>query len=314
MTDERVATRLPGSGNAALVAGALIQAVLGLQFLLGGLNKLFLADYVARFRDFVATSPGAQSSILSPAIHALVLPNVAIMAQLARLTELGAGLVLLLAAAEVARRRLAGPLGQQRRYEPAVALFGAAAALTLGGLSLTIYLLQGGSVPAVNPALAFAPPIPIELFNVPLALGVAWLELGRFRALSGPSGRFALAARTELLMLAVLLVAGLAACGGSAASPPPGSTQVSMIDYRFTPSTFEVKPGSVTFFLINTGTQPHDMLIADPTGRIVARSETVQPGNSAVLTVKSLGAGSYQLYCDIPGHKQSGMVGTLQVG
>jgi len=64
-----------------------------------------------------------------------------------------------------------------------VALAGALAAMVLGGLSMTIYLLQGGALPHVNAGLAFAPPIAIELFNVPVALAVAWMELGRFAAL-----------------------------------------------------------------------------------------------------------------------------------
>ena len=163
MTDKRSEKRPPGSGNAALVAGVFIQAVLGLEFLLGGLNKLALPDYVTRFREFVAASPGAQHGILSPVVQALVLPHVTVVAQFARLTELGAGAVLLLTAAEVARRRFSGRVRQTRRYEPAVAFLGAAAAVTLGGLSFTIYLLQGGALPGINPTLAFGPPIAIEL-------------------------------------------------------------------------------------------------------------------------------------------------------
>ena len=53
----------------------------------------------------------------------------------------------------------------------------------LGGLSLSIYVLQGGRLPSVNPDLAFGLPIAVELLLVPLAVGVAWLELGRFLAL-----------------------------------------------------------------------------------------------------------------------------------
>jgi len=57
------------------------------------------------------------------------------------------------------------------------------AAFTLGSLSLGIYLLEGGRLPMVNPNFAFTSPIAIELFLVPLALGIAWLEFGRFQAL-----------------------------------------------------------------------------------------------------------------------------------
>jgi len=82
-------------------------------------------------------------------------------------------------------------LGAQHRYEPIVALASAAAAFVLGGLSLGIYLLQGGRLPSVNPDVAFASPIAIELLLVPMAVGVAWLELGRFLALRSSPRRHA---------------------------------------------------------------------------------------------------------------------------
>jgi hypothetical protein len=184
MTERRV----PMSGSSALAAGALVQALLGAEFLLAGLNKLADPRYVPHFRDFVASSLGLLAAPLAWLVRSLVLPNAAAMAELARFTELGAGLVLVLVAAEVARRRFGGRLGARHGYEPAVALAGAAAALALAGLSLTIYLLQGGAVPRVDPGLAFAPPVAIELFNVPVALAVAWMEWGRFRALRRARG------------------------------------------------------------------------------------------------------------------------------
>ena len=179
----RTQPRLPRSGNAALAAGALIQAALGAVFLLGGLSKVVAPDYAQQFRAFVQGSAGTTDGPLSPLVQALVVPNVDVVAELARFTELLAGAVLLVGALEVARRRLSGPLGAQRGYEPLVALASAGAAFVLGGLSLGIYLLQGGRFPSVNPDLAFASPIAIELLIVPLAAGIAWLELGRFLAL-----------------------------------------------------------------------------------------------------------------------------------
>src|SRR6266516_7487237 len=102
---------LPRSGSTALAAGALVQAILGGEFVLGGLNKLADPQYVAHFRDFVSGSAGLVGEPLASLVRWLVLPNVTVMAQLARCTELGAGLVLVLVAAEVARRRLSGHLG-----------------------------------------------------------------------------------------------------------------------------------------------------------------------------------------------------------
>src|SRR5215469_6930570 len=234
--------RVPRSGSSALAAGALVQAILGIEFVLGGLNKLADPQYGAHFRDFMSSSAGLVGGPLAALVRWLVLPNVTVMAQLARFTELSAGLVLVLAAAEVTRRRFSGRLGARHGYEPAVALAGALAALVLGGLSLTIYLLQGGGPPRVNAGLAFGPPIPIELFNVPVALAVAWMELGRLGALrqaAGPEPKPPAPGRVPKAIVAGLLVLALAACGGSGGSAsgggqPAGSTRVSMSDFKYT--------------------------------------------------------------------------------
>jgi len=175
--------RLPRSGNTALAAGALIQAALGAEFLLAGLSKFADAEFTTQFKAFVENSPGASSGLLAPLIQTLVVPNVSLAADLAKFIEVGAGLFLLVAALEVARRRFAGPFGTQHTYEPAVALLSSAAAVVVGGLSLLIYLIEGGGVPKISAAFAFGSPIAIELMLVPLAFGIAWLEYGRFRAL-----------------------------------------------------------------------------------------------------------------------------------
>jgi hypothetical protein len=182
----RTAPRLPRSGHAALAAGALIQAALGAVFVVAGLSKVVAPDYAEQFRAFVLGSAGASGGPLSPLIHWLVVPNADVVAQLARYTELVAGSILVVGALEVARRRLAGPLGARHGYEPVFALAGAAAALVLAGLSVSIYVLQGGRLPSVTPDVAFASPIAVELLLVPVAAGIAWLELGRFLALRSP--------------------------------------------------------------------------------------------------------------------------------
>jgi hypothetical protein len=175
--------RLPRSGNTALASGALIQAVIGFEFLLAGLNKVIDPDYLTQFRSYVAASPGATSGPFAGIFQLVVVENSDIMAQVSMLTELVCGAVLLVTALEVLRRRLAGSVGMQVIYEPLVALISSAAALILSGMSLTVYVLQGGSVPVLNPAFALSSPVAIELFLVPLALAIAWLEFARFRAM-----------------------------------------------------------------------------------------------------------------------------------
>lgn len=183
VTREHYPPRLPASGNAALAASALIQAVLGLEFVLSGLDKFADGRFREHFASFVRASPGARRGLFSGFIHTLVLPHIGFWAFVIEWTELLLGLVLLVGAAEIARRRFAGRFGTARRYEAPVALVAAAAGLTAAGLSFSIFLLQGGVLPEVQPGRAFTSAIPVELLIVPLGLAVAWLEYGRFRVL-----------------------------------------------------------------------------------------------------------------------------------
>ena len=178
--------RLPASGNTALAASALIQAALGIEFTLSGLNKLADPNFVQNFKAFVAASPGTQNGLLAGLIHALVQPNIAFFAGLTKYTELGLGIVLLLGALEVGRRRLSGRVGVEHGYEAPVALVAALAGLAAAGLSLSIALLMGESLPTIAPGRALTTAIPVELLLVPLGIAVAWMEAGRFRVLHRP--------------------------------------------------------------------------------------------------------------------------------
>ena len=175
--------RLPASGNTALAASALIQAALGIEFFLSGLNKFADPNFVRNFTLFVDSSPGTHGGLLAPVIRALVIPNIAFFAELTKYTELGLGIVLLLGALEVGRRRLAGGLGAEHGYEAPVALIAAFAGLAAAGLSLSIALLMGEQLPTITPGRALTTAIPVELLLVPLGIAVAWMEAGRFRVL-----------------------------------------------------------------------------------------------------------------------------------
>jgi hypothetical protein len=175
--------RLPGSGNAALAASALIQAALGIEFFLSGLNKFADPNFVRNFTAFVDASPGTHTGLLAPLIRALILPNIALFASLTKYMELGLGIVLLLGALEVGRRRLSGRVGAERGYEAPVALVAALAGLAAAGLSLSIALMMGEQLPTITPGRALTTAIPVELLLVPMGIAVAWMEAGRFRAL-----------------------------------------------------------------------------------------------------------------------------------
>ncbi len=86
-----------------------------------------------------------------------------------------------------------------------------------------------------------------------------------------------------------------------------------MTEFKFDPSSLSVPHGKVVFYLVNSGSVSHDMIIADSSNNRVAGSELVSAGDSFVFTVDNLAAGSYSFYCDQPGHKDSGMQGKLTV-
>ena len=176
--------RIPASGNAALAASALIQAALGIEFLLSGLNKFADPNFVHNFNAFVRASPGTYNGLLSSLIQQLVLPNIALFASVTKYTELVLGIVLLLGAIEVGRRRLGGPIAAQHGYEAPVAAIAALAGLAAAGLSLSIALMMGEQLPTITPGRALTTAIPVELLLVPLGIAVAWMEAGRFRVLS----------------------------------------------------------------------------------------------------------------------------------
>ena len=176
--------RLPASGNTALAASALIQAALGIEFALSGLNKFADPNFVRNFKAFVDASAGTHNGLLAPLVQTLVLPNISLFAGLTKYMELGLGIVLLLGALEVGRRRLSGRFGEEHGYEAPVALVSALAGLAAAGLSLSIALLMGEPLPSITPGRALTTAIPVELLLVPLGIAVAWMEAGRFRVLS----------------------------------------------------------------------------------------------------------------------------------
>jgi len=175
--------RLPASGNTALAASALIQTALGVEFILSGLNKFADPRYVQNFKQFVSSNPGTNSGILSGLVKGLVLPNVAFFATVLQFAELALGIVLLLGAVEVGRRRFSGRFGREHGYEAPVALVAALAGLAVAGLTLSIAILMGEQLPTIMPGRAFTTAIPVELLIVPLGIAVAWMEAGRFMVL-----------------------------------------------------------------------------------------------------------------------------------
>src|SRR5262249_17561219 len=139
--------------------------------------------------------------------------------------------------------------------------------------------------------------------------------------------------RTSMvLVLAVLAVVGLAACGSSSsnsttAASTPASTSTaaaggggaggggSTVNIS-TPSgsslahdqkTATAKAGNVTIDFDNKQPLQHDVTVADSSGKVLGATQLVSSGTAS--TSVNLQAGTYTFYCSVPGHREAGMQG-----
>jgi DoxX len=169
--------------RATVAASALIQATLGIEFVLSGLDKFADPHYLADFNQFVRVNPGATSGLISGLVKTLVVPNTAIFAVAVQFAELTVGLMLLIGALERSWRGFVGRPGSDYRFQSATALMSTLAGLAVAGLTLSIALMMGESLPTVMSVNAFTTAIPVELLLVPFGIGVALIEAGRFIAI-----------------------------------------------------------------------------------------------------------------------------------
>ena len=97
-----------------------------------------------------------------------------------------------------------------------------------------------------------------------------------------------------------------AASAGEA--PAADSPVITMHDIYFDPTEFTIPANTpVKVSLPNEGAAVHDFSI-DALGIAV----TVNPGETGEVEINAP-AGEYEFYCNIPGHKEAGMVGKLTV-
>jgi uncharacterized cupredoxin-like copper-binding protein/mono/diheme cytochrome c family protein len=114
-----------------------------------------------------------------------------------------------------------------------------------------------------------------------------------------------------------------APAGGAAPTPAPGATPqgaggeagnvatsdqftVESHDIFFTPTEIEVPSDTeVTILLPNLGASPHNFSID-----ALDISVDIAPGETKEVKITAP-EGEYEYYCDVPGHKEAGMVGTL---
>jgi uncharacterized cupredoxin-like copper-binding protein len=131
------------------------------------------------------------------------------------------------------------------------------------------------------------------------------------------------------IIAVVLILVGVVGCGaggGSAgggggaedAQAPSGAKESVVKTIRVKETEFALKPAEITlekpgtylFKAVNSGGTVHALEVEGQ--GIEEETEQIQPGQSAELKVK-LGAGTYELYCPVDGHKEEGMEGKVIV-
>ncbi len=121
-------------------------------------------------------------------------------------------------------------------------------------------------------------------------------------------------------LFALLATLTLAACGSSSSesgtTAPAGGGQTVSIgesEFELDPSSVEVdQAGTVTFMVTNNGSMDHALEVEGQ--GVEEETETIEPGETAELTVDLSKEGSYEIYCPIDGHRDKGMEGTLTLG
>jgi uncharacterized cupredoxin-like copper-binding protein len=97
----------------------------------------------------------------------------------------------------------------------------------------------------------------------------------------------------------------------------------------FVPSTLEVKRGEqVKFIITNAGAITHEFVLADTAANLKhsammkeypdmehddPNGKTVQAGKKTEILWKFTKAGTFEFACNIPGHRESGMLGSVVV-
>ncbi len=71
--------------------------------------------------------------------------------------------------------------------------------------------------------------------------------------------------------------------------------------------------GAYVFDVHNVGKLAHDFAVQGPNLSGTTKTPLISPGKTATLSV-SLSAGTYTIYCTVPGHRAAGMVTKLTVG
>ena len=124
-------------------------------------------------------------------------------------------------------------------------------------------------------------------------------------------------ASTVLVFIVAILAGRVASSSGSSVAPGTGgrtmpqqssvAVTVAMMDIRYDQREIRIPANTdVTVILPNEGVTPHNFAI-DALGISV----DIAPGTTEEVVINAP-PGTYEFYCNVPGHKEAGMVVTVE--
>lgn len=137
---------------------------------------------------------------------------------------------------------------------------------------------------------------------------------------------------TVICAATIVAVIGLAvaACGGdggetvappaSESQAPEGAQEGTELQLAadpdgalvYTSTELAAPPGVVSIVLTNDSSVPHNVAI-EKDDEVLASGEIFSGGGTRTTTA-DLAAGTYTFFCEVPGHREAGMEGTLTIG
>jgi plastocyanin len=79
----------------------------------------------------------------------------------------------------------------------------------------------------------------------------------------------------------------------------------------YTQTDLSAKAGKATIEFDNPASIGHDVVIEDESGDEIAKTDVIT--DSTATTTADLKQGTYTFFCSVPGHREAGMEGTLNV-
>jgi manganese oxidase len=113
--------------------------------------------------------------------------------------------------------------------------------------------------------------------------------------------------RGGIVIAATAALASLSGCGGADSNQADVPTiDIELGNYVITPDTVTIGTGVVNLHVTNTDGIEHNLTVGGRGTRNLA------PGEEQTVSV-DLDVGSYNMWCDVPGHAAMGQKGTLVV-